>query len=165
MTVLDPVIHYLLTCGRKQVTLHDVMLGADRPRRPVLRVLDKLAREGYLRQVADHRRPPGWMEYGPARRNPTWRIIGDLSDRPVKTRTLPACQRARIWKVIRAKRRFTKADLVITSGASPATVDEYVRALERAGYVRRTGRDGRRITYLLVRRDQVDYPKITGRAS
>ncbi len=160
MTVLDPVIAYLMQVYGKRshrvVSLGQVMAGSERPRRPVLRVLDKLTREGYLVQVSDSKINPGHGECGPPRRNPVWRIVRDPSDRPApKPRS--NTNRDMLWRLIRAKRRFTKRDLVVASGVNPATVDEYVRLLERHGHIRRTGKDGRRATYLLVNR-QVQRP-------
>jgi DNA-binding IclR family transcriptional regulator len=63
-----------------------------------------------------------------------------------------------LWRLIRAKHRFTKDALVISSGLKPATVDHYVRQLEKGGYVKKTGRDGRLVTYMLVKVNQVKRP-------
>lgn len=156
MTVIDPVISYLMTIynmqgSRRVVSLAKVMAGADRPRKPVLRVLDKLTREGYLEQVSDATIPNRRREYGPPRRNPEWRILRDLTERP-KSTPRKNTGRDKIWRIIRAKRHFTKRDLIVTSGAKAATVDEYVRMLEQHGHIRRTGKDGRLVTYMLVSR-------------
>jgi len=66
--------------------------------------------------------------------------------------------RSRIWRAVRAKRRFTKQDVAIIAEAPADSVDEYVRGLERHGYVRRTGKDGRRVVYILVKPRQVEPP-------
>lgn len=148
MSVLYPVIDYLTGKQGQRVTLQEVMTGVDRPRNPVLRVLDKLTEEGYLNQVADRPVQPAYGEVGPKRRNPTWKVVADPASRPVvepRKNTL----RQRIWHLIRSKRRFVKDDLVIASGAAYSTVDQYVREFERAGAVRKTGKDGAKITYLL----------------
>ncbi len=154
MTVLDPVVGYLMamdTLGgnRKVLSLERIMSGAGRPRKPVLRVLDKLTSEGFLVQVNDAPIANGRYEYGPARRNPAWRIVRNLSDRPVakpRKNTL----RDKIWKLIRIRLYFSKPELVFGSGARPATVDEYVRQLEQWGHIRRTGKDGRLVTYMVI---------------
>ena len=164
MTVLDPLINYLLTCGKRRVCLQDAMKGADRPRRPVLRAMDKLAREGYLQEVSDNPMPPKNGEFGPARRNPTWKIINDLTARPkqvLQKKTL----RGRIWRLIRAKRHFTRRDLVISSGAAQGTVDEYVFLLEKYGYIKKTGKDGRYTTYMLASRQIARPTGMEGRTS
>jgi len=158
MTVLDPVIQYLLTCEKKRVTLADVMNGTDLPRRPVLRVLDKLTKDGYLKQVSDNHIMPKYGECGPPRRNPTWKIINDVKSRP-KQALHKNTMRDRIWQAIRAKRHFTRLDITRTSGATRRAVDEYVLILERAGYLRRTGKDGKFITFMLIK-NQVDRPII-----
>lgn len=158
MTLLEPVMHYILTCGGKRLNLQQVAEATERDRRQVLRVLDKLAREGYLQEIADNPTPPLYGEVGPPRRNPTWKIVGDLKKRPKINPPRRMSMRSKIWKLIRAKRRFTKADLVAPSGANPATVDEYVRHLELGGYVRRTGKDGHLVTYMLVKINQINPP-------
>ncbi|HHL33129.1 MAG TPA: hypothetical protein ENJ30_02050 [Desulfobulbaceae bacterium] len=168
MTVIDPVIEYLMTIysmqgSRRVVSLAKIMAGADRPRKPVLRVLDKLTRDGYLKQVSEATIPNRRREYGPARRNPEWRVIKDLSDRPKSTPRKNTI-RDKIWRIIRARRHFTKTDLVITSGAKNSTVDEYVRMLEQHGHIRRTGKDGRLVTYMLVSRS-VERPQGMERGS
>ena len=156
MTVLDPLINYLLTCGKKRVCLQEIIAATELPRRPVLRAMDKLAREGYLQQVADTPQPPRYGECGPARRNPTWKILRNLTDRP-KQSLQKNTLRGRIWRLIRAKRYFTRRDLVIASEASRGTVDEYVLLLEKHGYIKKTGKDGRYSTYMLTSR-QVERP-------
>ncbi|MDH4317192.1 MAG: hypothetical protein OEV64_02270 [Desulfobulbaceae bacterium] len=158
MTVMDPVIYYLLTCGKKRVTLQDVVVGAERPRRPVLRVLDKLTRGGYLEEVAINLLPNKKGESGPQRQNPTWKIIGDLSDRPKQAPWRNTLQ-DKMWKLMRAKRYFTSNEIIITSGAHQKTVHDFFKKLEQAGYIRRTGKDGRFNTYMLTR-DQVQRPII-----
>jgi len=158
MTLLGSVIDCLRERGKKPVTLGEMVACAEHDRRQVLRVMDKLAREGYLKEIADNPEPLRSGEYGPPRRNPTWRVVGDLDKRPTPNRPKSQSQRAKIWKLIRAKHRFTKSDLVIPSGATPGTVDRYVRKLEKHGYVRRTGKDGRSTTYMLVNLKQIDPP-------
>lgn len=161
MTVLDPVIGYLMAMyemsgSHRVLSLARIMNGAGRPRKPVLRVLDKLVGEGYLVQINDSPVPNGRREYGPARRNPEWRIVRDLTDRPA-ARPRKNTLRDKIWKLIRIRLYFTKADLVFSSGASPATVDEYVRLLEKWGHIRRTGKDGRFVHYMVIN-NQVERP-------
>lgn len=157
MTLLESVIVCLR--GQMTVRLSELVSCAGHDRRQVLRVLDKLAREGWLQQIGDEPEPPKLGEMGPYRRNPTWRVVKDPAGRPPKNRPRPASQRSKLWRLIRAKHRFTKTDLATTAGANPASVDEYVRELEQAGYVRRTGKDGALVTYICARPNQVEPPR------
>lgn len=159
MTLLEPILHYLTTCGLKVITLQDVTDGSGRDRRQVLRVLDKLAGEGYLAEIEDNREHLKAGESGPPRRNPTWKILQDLDARPKPNPPRKNTNRDKIWRLIRAKHRFTKPELVVASGAKPNMVDQYVRLLERNGYVRRTGKDGSLVTYMLVKVNQVKRPR------
>ena len=156
MTVMDPVIYYLLTCEKKRVTLHEVMEQAERPRRPVLAVLDKLTCEGYLLKVKEKLIPAAGGLHGRPRRNSTWKIVGDLSNRP-KTTPRRNTMRDKLWKLIRAKRYFTSRELEVSSGAGNRTVTMYLNILNKSGYIRRTGKDGKFFTYMLVK-DQVKRP-------
>ncbi len=159
MTVLDPVVLFLLTCGRRKVTLDDVVAGVMLERKPVLRVLDKLAGEGYLEEIADDKRQKGYAEPGPALQNPTWRIIGDLTDRPVK-RPKKNTGRDKIWRAIKMLQRgFTRSDLVRLTGASRAAVEDYTKLLVRDGHIKIVGMEGRQYLYNIVSRDS-KRPKI-----
>jgi biotin operon repressor len=160
MSLLQSVIACLpAEPGRQTGCLNDLSRCSGHDRRQVLRVMDKLCREGYLVETGDNPEPPRYGEVGPPRRNPTWRVVRDPSTRPAATLPRQTSLRSKLWKLIRAKRRFTKGDLVAPSGASEATVDEYVRQLEKHGHVRRTGRDGYAVTYMLVNLKQIEPPR------
>lgn len=158
MTVLEPVIAWLLTCELQEVTLRQVMTGADRPKRPVLRVMDRLVTEGYLEEIEDNKIPCRYGECGRHRRNPTWKILGkplSIPDSKAKRQTV----RDKIWKMVRAKRRFTIGDMERLIGSPYDTIRLYLNMLERDGYIRRTGRDGHQIVWLLTRgHNQVERP-------
>lgn len=156
MTLLEAVIACIE--GKKTVRLEALVACSEHDRRQVLRVLDKLTREGWLQEVKDTPEPPKKGEMGPRRRNPTWRVVKDPAGRKPKNRPRPSSLRSKLWRLIRAKHRFTKSALV-PFGFTLATVDEYVRDLELAGYVRRTGKDGRSVTYICARPNQVEPPR------
>lgn len=158
MTVLEPVIAWLLKCKTQEVTLGEVMAGADRPRKPVLRVMDRLASEGYLEEIADDKIPCRYGQSGPPRRNPTWKILEKPLSLP-SSKAKRLTTRDRIWKMIRAKRRFTIADLQRLLAANYDTIRTYLNMLERDGYVRRTGKDERQYVWMLIRgHNQVERP-------
>ena len=160
MTVLEPVIQYLSSRGKgRRVRLDQVVEAVERPRRPVLRVMDNLTRDGYLEQIADAPVPPGYGECGPPRRNPTWRILQDPAPRAAR-RPAPRRQsgRARMWRAIRAARLFTTMDVARLAGVSRDSADNYVRRLRQAGYIRPTGKDGYFTVYMLVK-DTVRHPR------
>lgn len=48
--------------------------------------------------------------------------------------------RDKMWRVIRATRRFTRGDLCQLAGVSYGNVHDYVKRLKRAGYIRRRAR-------------------------
>ncbi|MFC1524638.1 hypothetical protein ACFL6N_07600 [Thermodesulfobacteriota bacterium] len=86
MTVLNPVIEYLAGLRHTKVTLEQVHACTGLPRRPLLRVLDNLAGDGYLTEISDEPVRPGLGECGPPRRNPTWKIN---KDKPLLVRASP----------------------------------------------------------------------------
>lgn len=163
MTVLDPVVLFLLTCGRKKVTLEQVVAGVELERKPILRVMDKLAREGYLQEIKDDKLPKGYAEPGPFAQNPTWEVIRDLTERPAK-RPGRNTGRDKIWRAIRQLQRgFTRSDLVRLTGASRGAVEDYTKLLERDGFIKVVGRDVRQFRYNLVPGDP-QRPKIKEQA-
>jgi len=150
MTVLDPVVLFLLTCGRKKVTLEQVVAGVELERKPILRVMDKLAREGYLQEIKDDKLSKGHAEPGPFVQNPTWEVIRDLTERPTK-RPGRNTGRDKIWRAIRQLQRgFTRSDLVRLTGASRGAIEDYTKLLERDGFIKVVGRDVKQFRYNLV---------------
>jgi hypothetical protein len=70
--------------------------------------------------------------------------------------TSTSIAQSRIWQSMRVLLRFDSGDLVVTTEATDRTVQTYLRALHRAGYVRMLkrqagGRPGSRSLYQLVR--------------
>lgn len=147
-SVLGPVIAFIRSSSKKSITLDWVMAKADRPRRPVLRVLDRLTREGYLQEVADEPIANGVGESGPPRRNPTWRVITTppMPTLSPKRRTI----RDRIWQAIRMKRRFTLKDIMFITGQDEGSVRLYVRMLVKSGHLRVVGKIGTANIYFLL---------------
>lgn len=164
MTVLEPVVQFIQDYRRNTVTLAQVIEGAERPRKPVLRVMDRLAREGYLEEIEDNKIPPAYGETGRERRNPTWRIIARPLPEIARPRPKRRTSRDRIWQLIRARRRFTRVELARISGVSPASCEDYVKLLARDGYLRETGKDGNRKVYLLVKDPGPTRPAIKEKA-
>lgn len=150
MTVLDPVVLYLLTCGKRKVTLEQVVAGVELERKPVLRVLDKLAREGYLEEIEDNKLPKGYAEPGPHVQNPTFGIVLDLTDRPKRT-VAKDTGRDRIWRAIKQLQRgFTRSDLVRLTGSPRSAVDDYTKMLQRDGIIKVVGKSGQQHRYNLA---------------
>lgn len=147
-SVLGPVIAFITSGNNKVITLDQVTAGADRPRRPVLRVMDRLAREGYLVEVADEPITNGYGELGPPRRNPTWRVVQTppMPTLSPKRRTI----RDRIWQAIRMKRRFGLKDIMFITGQDEGSVRLYVRMLVKSGHLRVVGKIGAANIYLLL---------------
>ncbi len=162
MTVLEPVRAYLAARraeGKRRVRLAEVVEATGLPRRPVLRVLDKLTREGYLREVADDPEPPRRGECGPPRRNPTWRIVGDVTARP-GPKPHRDTLRDKMYRIIRARRRFTRTDLMVLTGASQGSAEIYTVILERHGIIRRIGKRGGEIVWMLVKDPGPNRPRL-----
>lgn len=151
MTVLEPIVQFLMEYRGKKITLEQAMTGAERPRKPVLRVMDRLVREGYLEEIEDNGISPALGECGPVRRNPTWLIISkpllEIAQRQPKKKTL----RDRLWLLVRARRRFTRTELQRLSGVSMASSDNFTKLLVKNSYVREIGKDGGEKVYMLIK--------------
>ncbi|MDH5524477.1 MAG: hypothetical protein OEY01_10870 [Desulfobulbaceae bacterium] len=161
MTILEPVRKWLADFKGRKITLDQVVAAVARPRVPVLRVLDILAREEYLVEISDEPVSPGYGECGPYRRNPTWRINQkkDVAERP-RVKTKPRNLRDKMWTVIRAKRRFTLGDLMLLATVSHDGARTFTKLLVRDGYVRQIGKDGLENLWLLAKDPGPKRPQI-----
>ncbi len=158
MTVLEPVVRFIIDVEGKKITLEQVMSGAERPRKPVLRVLDRLVRDGYLQEIADHPVAPGRGEFGRDRRNPTWLII----KKPLATVTRPNRRTVRdlMWQLMRARRRFTRSEIQRLGGVKNASAESFTKMLVKHGYLREIGKDSREKVFLLVKDDGPVRPRL-----
>lgn len=133
-----------------RVSLAEVVDASGCPRRPVLRVLDRLAREGWLTEIEDVRQPNGCGEYGPKRRNPVYLVHRDIRlHRAAQVRSRVTC-RDKLWGTIRSLRRTTLSNLMRLTGCGEKACREYLLRLRDAGYVRPAGKDGREKVWVLV---------------
>ena len=158
MTVLEPVVAFLQGCTRKTVTLGQVVAGSDRPRRPVLRVMDRLVRDGYLEEIEDNPVRQDARVGGKSQRNPTWRIL----TRPVPEEFIPMAphvtMRDRMWRLIRAKRRFTLVEIMRLAASSEGAAKDFIELLAAHGFLRMIGKDGHRHVYMLIKDPGVKRP-------
>jgi DNA-binding IclR family transcriptional regulator len=150
-----------------RVSLAEVVDASGCPRRPVLRVLDRLAREGWLELVEDVRLRPAPGECGPKRRNPAYLVHRDIRlHRAAQDRSRVTC-RDKVWSTLRAVRRTTVGNLMRLTGCGEGMCREYLSALLRGHYVRRAGLDGRETLWVLVkdagpRRPETSEPNAEG---
>ena len=159
MTILEPIRGFLVDFKGREFTLEQVVAVVDRPGRPVLQVLDKLTAEGYLVETRDY--SPVRGPSCPFVRNPTWKINQkkDISKRP-RVKIKPYNLRDKMWTVIRAKRRFTRSNLVLLASCSRRSTEAFTLLLERGKFIRRTGREGIEILWLLIKDPGPKRPKI-----
>lgn len=152
MHLTRAVIEFLEKKGEgRLVSLRMVANSIKRHRKPVLRVLDKLTREGWLEYQGEC---PPLAEYqfnnsGPVPRSPWWKIVKDISDRRVKS-PKKRTKADRLWQVIRAKRRFTRKDLRRMTGVNENYIGVYTRKLEAYEFIRVIGKDGPGKVYMLI---------------
>lgn len=136
-----------------RVALAGVVEASDCPRRPVMRVLDRLVREGFLALASDERVQADKMGevYGPKRRNPTYDVVRDVRlHRAHQAKSRVTC-RDKLWSTLRAVRRATISHLARLTGCGPDTCREYLLCLLAHGYVRQSGKDGREKVWVLAR--------------
>ena len=152
MTVLKPVIEFLSAYKRPVVSLNMLLAQVELPRRPLLRVMDRLVRDGHLEEIEDNKVAPVYgSSGGRVPRNPTWRIIEPpvLADfvHTAKKSTL----RDKMWRIIRARRRFTRLELMRLTGCKEGSATDYTNLLNHHGYLRMIGKDGHQKVFMLVK--------------
>lgn len=134
-----------------RVTLAEVVDASGCPRRPVLRVLDRLTRDGWLGLAEDTREYPKAGECGPKRRNPVYEVQKDIRlHRAHQIRAHITC-RDKLWSTIRTLRRSTVSTLVRLTGCTEDCCRHYMAILERNGFVRQAGMDGLEKMWVLIR--------------
>lgn len=145
--VIDPVLVFL--DGQGRFTLADAVRDTGLERRQVLRVLDRLVREGRLELVDDARQPnKGSHEYGPHKRTPAYCVIKDAQPMTPRQRRGETV-RDRLWRSIRTLRRFTRPQLADASGVSMSSVEDYTAILAAYGYLALAERDGRQNVWVI----------------
>lgn len=134
-----------------RVTLAEVVDTSGCPRRPVLRVLDRLTRDGWLELAADLRERPKTGECGPKRRNPVYEVRRDIRlHRAHQNKSRVTC-RDKIWSTLRAVRRATVSHLMRMTGCGEEVCREYLHILLHGEFVRKAGMDGREKVWVLVK--------------
>lgn len=134
-----------------RVALAEVVEASGCPRRPVMRVLDRLGREGWLRLAEEARERLRLGEFGPHRRNPTYEVLRDIRlHRSYQVRARVSC-RDKIWSTLRTVKRSTPSNLERLTGCCARAVADYLRILRSFGYVRETGKDSHEKVWALVK--------------
>lgn len=151
MTVLEPVITFIYGLTRSKITLDDLIEGTGRPRKPIIRVMDRLVKGGFVSEVEDTKVKRGYKDYGPAKRNPTWEIITKPMIESFTPRPNKNALRDKMWRLIRARRRFTRRELIRLSGASLGSATDFTQLLVKHKFIRTTGKDGHQNVYMLIK--------------
>lgn len=134
-----------------RVTLSEVVDASGCPRRPVLRVLDRLTREGWLELIEDIREVPAPGKCGVRPRNPAYLVHRDIRlHRAHQIRSQVTC-RDKLWSTIRTLRRSTVSNLTRLTGCTEDCCRHYMAILERNGFVRQAGRDELEKVWVLIR--------------
>lgn len=134
-----------------RVALTEMVAASGCERRPVLRVLDRLVRDGFLGLAEDIRERPGPGECGPRRRNPIYEVRRDIRlHRAHQDKSRVTC-RDKLWTTLRTLRRTTVGNLMRLTGCGEDVCREYLHILMHNGHVRQSGKDGREKVWVLVK--------------
>lgn len=144
----------------KRFFLNDVVAATGIERTKLLRVLEKLRKEGILKTIGEGNVRPARGENGPFRRNPRYERIKGLALRPKKQR--PVYERDKIWRTIRFLRRLKRSDLIRLTGCNENTISVYTRKLVIHGYLKELGRSGREKVFFLINDTGPKRPMIAG---
>lgn len=110
-------------------------------RKEVLRVLDRLAREGYLKEAKTKRLPKMKGQDGIPLRDPTWiKAKGQNADALARRKRRPKTVRDKIWKAVRLRTIFTARDITLLTDCNRHSVIDYIKILHAHGVIRRLDR-------------------------
>lgn len=129
----------------------DRLTGLKRP--PVLRVLERLRREGDLELVEETKTDVKPGENGPRRRNPTFRVVRDVRLRKDNQAKHRVTCRDKVWSTLRGlrPRATTYSELTRLTGCEAGTVNNAMKALAKGGFVKAKGKIGREAAWILVK--------------
>jgi len=157
MNRTEQVMRVLVDRKPPEVRTDTLMAWTGLERKPLLRILDKLEQRGWVavrRHAIKHEKRTGRHT-----RNPTWRIRDlDAMRKALVAPQKDGTQRDRIWKALRIRNVFTRAEISRLTGIGRHSVDDYLQVLTANGHVRVTGRTREGNVYQLVTR-QVARPK------
>ena len=124
--------------------------------------LYKLEKEGLIKKVKDRQALPRCRAISPqilyTRRVGLKARLNQMVIMPKKRTT----SWDKIWKTIRAMRRFTRADLIQLTGTSSDQVKDFTKALERDGYIKKVAwSPGRQAIFNLCKDPGPQRPRIS----
>lgn len=139
--------------------IDDLIVKTGLTHKQVLRVMDRLARLGYIKTVKTEIPPRKYKESGLLRRYPTWKLNADklISRRAVESRKKNT-GRDKIWRAIRIKRKFTLTELEQFTQLNRASLQDYVCILESGKYLKRQPNTGKILVFVLVNDPGPDRP-------
>lgn len=145
------VIEVILAQGKEIVKVNDLIIKTNFTHKQVLRVMDRLERDGYIATVVNSFPPRQYGESGIRRRYPTWKLNAEklIGQRAVKVRKKDAV-RDKIWQAIRIKRKFTLPELEQFTRMKQNCLRDYVYILEAGGFLKRQPNTGKVKVFVLV---------------
>jgi DNA-binding Lrp family transcriptional regulator len=145
------VIQVILATGRETVKVNDLIIKTNLTHKQILRVMDRLERDGYIKTVEMVIPPLEFGESGIRRRYPTWKLNAGklIAVRAVTVRKKDTV-RDKIWRAVRIKRKFTMPELEQFTEMKQDCLRDYVYILEAGGILKRQPNTGKIKVFVLV---------------
>ncbi len=135
MSVLGPVIECIRSSEKSVVTPKEVACLISCPELVVTRAFNLLEQRGFLTEI-----------FGSGGKFSVLRIPKQQSQKPRKI-----MGRDKMWRIIRAKKRFTRIDVARLTGSPLSSVEDYFKMLIGHGYIRKIGRCGQADVFMLIK--------------
>ncbi len=150
------VVEVILSTGKETLKVNDLIVKTNFTHKQILRVMDRLERDGYVKTVEMAVPPRKFGESGIRKRYPTWKLIkvrandySPLQKRAVKVRKKDTV-RDKIWRAIRIKRKFTLPELTQFTQMKEDCLRDYVYILEAGRILKRQPNTGKIKVFVLV---------------
>lgn len=149
--MLREIMKVCLSFGTQYYTLSQIVGVIDFERKVARHKLWKLETAGLLTRVKCWETPlPGFSKGRPTKEI-CYRNTKLLSEKFKAPRNQKENGWDRLWKVIRALRRFTREDLAIISEQSIENVRYFTKTYRKLGYIRPLRERGRNIQWILIK--------------
>lgn len=145
------VIEVILATGKETLKVNDLIIKTRLTHKQILRVMDRLERDGYIKTIEMVIPPLKFGESGIRKRYPTWKLNAGklIGQRAVKVRKKDTV-RDKIWHAIRIKRKFTLPELEQFTQMKQDCLRDYVYILETGGFLKRQPNTGKVKVFVLV---------------
>ncbi len=136
MSIMDMVIQHIKISGKTVLAPAEIATAEGCPELPIQRALGILENRGVVKAIVGS--------------GGKYAVIAKPKNKQVRQRE-KVLGRDKMWRIIRARKRFTRIDVKRITGLPITSVEAYVKILLQHGYLRKIGKDGKADIFMLIK--------------